>query len=626
MKNYRLYTRPLSLFVFLLALFVMAGCSSIYSQQRGDEYISSGRWDEAVHEYQGLYSKYPRKMEYKIRYEMAKEKAVWMHYNRGKASLESGDYRAALVEFQRTLILDSTFSKAGSSIRRTRKIMDSLFYYQKGQNFLQASNYKRAKGAFQRAVDLDQDNELAAAELKKLISKRRILMGGFELSLKSNAPISMEFKGAGVKKVFQVLSRLSGVNFVFDSNVKDTRTTIFLTDATFERALDLILITNNLSKKVVAENTMIIYPSTRRKRAQYEEMMIKVFYLTHSDAKKTVGMLKSMLKVTDISVIEKLNAIVVRARPEAITLAQKVLDVTDLADAEVMLDVSIIEIKRNKTANFGLDFAPDAATASVPVTSGTIALGALNKLSSSALLIGLPSATINIKREDLDANILSNPRIRVKNNSKAKIHVGDRIPIITTTVNQGVSTENIQYEDVGLQLTVEPIIRPDDEIDLKLSLEVSSLGTKTVTTNGSVVYEIGTRKTETLLRLHDGETQIIGGLISDEERSTVAKVPLLGEIPIIGRIFANSDNSTVKTEILLSITPHIIRRIEMPDPSKTSFMSGPKDAPSLSASGARQFSPMDRLQNTPVAPVNESELPPPFMPHDMPPIPQLPEP
>ncbi len=626
LKNCRFHTRPLSLFILLISLFVMVGCSSIYSQQRGDEYISAGRWDEAVHEYQGLHSKYPGKMEYKLRYEMAKEKAVLMHYKRGKASLESGDYRAALVEFQRTLILDSTFTKASSSIRKTRKIMDSLFYYQKGQNFLQASNYKRAKGAFQRAVDLDSENELAAAELKKLIRKRRILMGGFELSLKSTAPISMEFKGAGVKKVFQVLSRLSGINFVFDSNVKDSRTTIFLTDATFERALDLILITNNLSKKVVAENTMIIYPSTRRKRAQYEEMMIKVFYLTHSDAKKAVGMLKSMLKVTDVSVIEKLNAIVVRARPETITLAQRVLDATDLADAEVMLDVSIIEIKRNKTANLGLDFAPDSATAAVPVSSGTIALGALNKLSSSDLLIGLPSATINIKREDLDADILSNPRIRVKNNSKAKIHVGDRIPIITTTVNQGVSTENIQYEDVGLQLTVEPVIRPDDEIDLKLSLEVSSLGTKTVTTNGSVVYEIGTRKTETYLRLHDGETQIIGGLISDEERSTVAKVPLLGEIPVIGRIFANSDSSTVKTEILLSITPHIIRRLEMPDSSKTSFMSGPKDAPSSSRSGVGQFSPMDSLRNKPVAPVNESELPPPFMPHDMPPIPQLPEP
>lgn len=626
LKMRRFYARPLFSLLILMLFFVLAGCASIYSQQRGDQFISVEKWDEALHEYQGLYSEHPEKMEYKIRYEMAKEKAVWLHYNRGKAALGSGDYRAALVEFQRSLTLDFTFSKAASSIRMTRKIMDSNFYYQKGQDYLQVGNHKRAKSSFQRAVTLNKDNELATAELEKLNDRQRVLMGGFELSLKSTAPISMEFKGAGVKKVFQVLSRLSGVNFVFDSNVKDSRTTIFLTDATFQQALDLILTTNNLSKKVVAENTIIIYPSTRRKRAQYEEMMIKVFYLTHSDAKKAVGMLKSMLKVTDISVIEKLNAIVVRARPDTITLAQKVLDATDLADAEVMLDVSIMEIKRNKTSNLGLDIAPDTVTAAVPVTSGTIALGALGKISGSDLLIGLPTATLNLKREDLDADILSNPRIRVKNNSKAKIHVGDRIPIITTTVNQGVSTENIQYQDVGLQLTVEPVIRPDDEIDLKLSLEVSSLGTKTVTSNGSVVYEIGTRKTETLLRLHDGETQIIGGLISDEERSTVTKVPLLGEIPIIGRIFANSDKSTVKTEILLSITPHIIRRLEVPDASTTSFMSGPKEAPSSSVAGAASFSPMDSLKNTPLKPVNESELPPPFMPHDMPPIPQLPEP
>ena len=348
--------------------------------------------------------------------------------------------------------------------------------------------------------------------------------------------------------------------------------------------------------------------------------MIKIFYLTHSDAKKAVGMLKSMLKVTDISVNEKLNAIVVRARPESITLAQKILDATDLADAEVMLDVSIMEIKRNKTSNLGLDFAPDSFTAAVPVTDGTITAGALDIISGSDLLLGLPTATLNIKREDLDADILSNPRIRVKNNSKAKIHVGDRVPIITTTVNQGVSTENIQYEDVGLQLTVEPIIRHDDEIDLKLSLEVSSLGTKTVTNNGSVIYEIGTRKAQTFLRLHDGETQVIGGLISDEERSTIAKVPFFGEIPIVGRIFANSDSSTVKTEILLSITPHIIRRLEIPDSSTTSFMSGPKDDPSSISSGTAGFSP-----RRPPEPINESELPPPFMPHDMPPIPQLPQ-
>jgi general secretion pathway protein D len=605
---------------------VLAGCTSIYSQQKGDELVSAQRWDEALHEYQGLLGEDPGNMQYKIRYEMAKEKAVWMHYNRGTAALKSGDNRAALVEFQRSLALDLTFRKAASSIRKTRKIMDSVFYYKKGQDALKAGNHKRAKKSFQRAIDLNKDNELAVAELDKLQNQQRVLMGGFELSLKSNAPISMEFKGAGIKKVFQVLSRLSGVNFVFDSNVKDSRTTIFLTDATFQQALDLILTTNNLAKKVVSVNTIIVYPSTRRKRAQYEEMMIKVFYLTHSDAKKAVGMLKTMLKVTDISVIEKLNAIVVRARPETITLAQKVLDATDLADAEVMLDVSILEIKRNKTSNFGFDLAPDAITAAVPVDSGTITLGALDKISSSQLLVGLPSATLNIKREDLDANILSNPRIRVKNNSKAKIHVGDRIPIITTTVNQGVSTENIQYQDVGLQLTVEPTIRPDDEIDLKLSLEVSSLGTKTVTTNGSVVYEIGTRKTDTFLRLHDGETQIIGGLIADEERSTIAKVPFLGEIPIIGRIFANSDSSTVKTEILLAITPHIIRRLEVPDAATTSFMSGPKDDPSsLSSAGVGSFSPMDSLQNKIVKPVNESELPPPFVPHDVPPIPQLPE-
>ena len=287
-----------------------------------------------------------------------------------------------------------------------------------------------------------------------------------------------------------------------------------------------------------------------------------------------------MLKARDLQVHEELNAIVVRARPEVIELAEKILNATDLADSEVMLAVEIIEIDRNKAMNLGIDLAPDAITAAVPMTGGTIKLGDLTKLSSDSLLIGLPSAILNLKKEDLDANLLANPRIRVKNNGKAKIHIGDRVPIITTTVNQGVSTENIQYQDVGLKLNVEPNIRLDDEIDLKIGLEVSSLGTKTTTTNGSVVYQIGTRNADTTLRLHDGETQIIGGLISDEERNTVAKIPFIGEIPVLGRLFSRNESSKVKTDILLSITPHIIRRLEVPDETDAGFMSGRDEFPS----------------------------------------------
>ena len=249
--------------------------------------------------------------------------------------------------------------------------------------------------------------------------------------------------------------------------------------------------------------------------------------------------------------------------------------------------MDILEINRNKAQSLGINLDPAKASLSLPqgkdALSGVtgILLKDLAKVSSGDLLATLPSAILNMKMEDLDADILANPRIRVKNKEKAKIHIGERVPIITSTVNIGVTTENVQYMDVGLKLNVEPRIKPNDEIDLKISLEVSSLGTKATTTSGSVVYQIGTRNAETSLTLNDGETQIIGGLISDEERTTTLKIPGLGNIPIIGKIFSSTDKSKVKTDILLSITPHIIRRLDMPDEEATRIWSGREESPSL---------------------------------------------
>ncbi|MBI5492859.1 MAG: secretin and TonB N-terminal domain-containing protein [Deltaproteobacteria bacterium] len=570
------YTR---LLLSLLSALIFAGCSA-QMVRTADEMAARGEWDEAVLTYRDVYQKDPGNLGYRMKYTRAKSEAAQIHFARGEEALAKGEHESAMLEFQAALLLDSSLEKAKSSMRKAKKEMDSLYYYGKGMDALKNGDEKDAKSAFKKAVSLNRENQAAAIEIDRLKKQQKVVMDGYELDIRSQSPITLEFKDAGIKKVFEVISKLSGINFIFDSDVKDDRTTVFLKNATFQQALDLVLMTSRLSRKVVSENTIIIYPATPQKSAQYEETMIRVFYLANTDAKKAVNLLRTMLRARDIIVHEELNAIVLRARPDAIELAQKILDATDLADAEVMLEVNIMEINRNKASNLGIDLSPDTITAAVPTTNGTITLGNLRKLASGDLLIGLPTAILNIKKEDLDANILANPRIRVRNNGKAKIHVGERVPIITTTVNQGVSTENVQYQDVGLKLSVEPTVRQDEDIDLKLGLEVSSLGTKTTTSSGSVVYQIGTRNTETVLRLHDGETQVFGGLINDEERKTVARIPLLGEVPVIGKLFARSDNSDVKTEILLSITPRVIRKLEVPDDAAAGFLSGRDENPS----------------------------------------------
>jgi general secretion pathway protein D len=567
----------LRLFFILVLGLLATGCASTYALKHtlseADELAARGAWDKAVLKYAELRKTDPENLEYNVKYNRARLEASRIHYNRGEGHLANGNYNAAILEYRAASILDPANKKSGQRIKEVKNLIDSLFYYGKGLEFLEEGKMRAAKVSFNRAVSLNPGNEAAAAELEKLKERERLVIDGFELDLKSTKPVTLEFKAVGIKKIFNVLGKLSGINFVFDSDVKDIQTSIFLKDATFKESLELLLVTNKLKRKVISDNTIVVYPNTPQKIKQYEEMLIKIFYLTNVDAKNMVNLLRTMIKARDMFVHADLNAIVVRARPPAIELAQKILDAADLADAEVMLVVDIMEINRNRSQNLGLDW-PDSVAATLPETP-------LSNVSSDDILISIPSGVVNFSAEDLDGEILANPRIRVKNNEKASIHIGDRVPIITTTVLTGSQTqENVQYVDVGVKLNVEPTVRPNDEIDLKVGLEVSFITAEFTTERGSRFVQIGTRNADTTLRLADGETHIIGGLISDEERTTTVKVPGLGEIPIIGRLFASEDTSEVKTDILMSITPHIVRKIEVPDEETRTIWSGVEEAPS----------------------------------------------
>jgi general secretion pathway protein D len=201
-------------------------------------------------------------------------------------------------------------------------------------------------------------------------------------------------------------------------------------------------------------------------------------------------------------------------------------------------------------------------------------LSDLKALTSDALGITVPSATINLQKTDGNANLLANPRIRVRDREKAKILIGDKVPVVTTTSTNTFVTENIQYLDVGLKLEVEPDIHLRDEVGLRLSLEVSSLVSAVKTNNGSQAYQIGTRNFSSALRLKDGETQILAGLINDADRSSANRIPFIGEFPVLGRLFGSQNDSHDKTEIVLSITPHLIRNIQRQGPAAESFWSG----------------------------------------------------
>lgn len=447
------------------------------------------------------------------------------------------------------------------------------------------------------------------------------------LKLLFDKPISLELRDANIKVVFEALSRATGINFILDKDIKsDSKATIFIKKARIEDAIETVLATNGLQKKLLSDNTVLIFASTPQKLKDYRDLMIRSFYLSNTTAKQVAALLKTMLKAKDVFVDERLNMVVIRDTPEVIRVAEKLIAANDLEDPEVMLEVEILEVSRSRLQELGIEypnrFEVIPARIGLAGAPALLTLEALKNTKSS--LIGIsPNSAINIKKIVGDVNVLSNPRIRVRNNEKAKILVGDKVPIITSTaaVNAGIA-ESVQYIDVGLKLDVEPRITIDDHVNIKVALEVSSLGERTVSPNGTVAFTIGTRNASTLLRLKNNETQILAGLISDEERNNSSRIPGIGDIPLIGRLFSNQRDSKIKTEIVLAITPRILSNITRPEANIIEYWSGTEnlvtDRPqtivptSASASDPRDIlkARMLEQQNTNIVPDdNENQLP-----------------
>ena len=377
-------------------------------------------------------------------------------------------------------------------------------------------------------------------------------------------PVTLQFRDANLRMVFEALSRTTGLNVILDRDVRaDLKTTIFVKDASIEDTVDLILLQNQLDKRTLNANTLFIYPATAAKQKEYQDLQVRTFQISNADAKYLQTVLKTVLKVKEVSVDERTNTLVVRDTPDAIAVATKVIAAHDVPDAEVMLEVEVLEVSRDRLSDIGLQL-PTTFGISTPSSVQTLSdFKALNRNRGALNATGL-SATLNLQLQDTDANLLASPRIRARNKEKARILIGDRVPTITNTVTPvstgtPVITGSVQYQEVGLKLEFEPQIYSDQEVGIKINLEVSNIAKVFTDAQGGRSYQIGTRNAQTSLRLRDGETQILGGLISDQDQRTVDKVPGLGEAPVVGALFSNHNNSRSKSEIVLSITPRIIR-------------------------------------------------------------------
>jgi general secretion pathway protein D len=352
-----------------------------------------------------------------------------------------------------------------------------------------------------------------------------------------------------------------------------------------------LLTTNQLEMKVLNDSTILVYPNLPNKVKDYQELTVKSFYLANADVKQTLNLIKTVVKTRDVFVDERLNMLTMRDTPEAIRLAERLITAQDLVDPEVVLEVEVLEINRNKLINLGIDF-PNRLSFGALGAAGAGQFTLAEWLNRNAGMVNIkitdPALALNLLHQDTDNNILANPTIRVRNREKAKILIGNKVPVITTTAtaNVGIS-ESVTYLDVGLKLNVEPNVYLNDEVAMKVALEVSSITNTIKDQNGTTTYTLGTRNAETVLRLRSGETEVLAGLIQDQEQITASKVPGLGDLPMVGRLFGNRQNQHDKTEIVLLITPYVVRNIDRPDASALEFPSGTDSTIGGSALGLR---------------------------------------
>ena len=588
------HTRYFYLTATLLALGV-SGCATTRVDE-GRELIAAGKAEEGLNLLRTSLASDPDNIELKAYYHTQRERLTSNLLTQAQQDLDAGRFDAAEVALRKALEQHPENPRANTLLSNLATARQHQRDIQKAAQAMAAGRTDEAEQAARLVLAQAPGHPGALALLQQIQAAHSAdELSARELGAAYRKPITLEFRDAPLRSVFDVIARQSGLNFIFDKDVRlDTKATLFARSTPIADAVDMLLLTGQLDKKVVNTNTLLIYPDVPQKRKAYQELMVKSFYLGNADAKATMAMLRTLVKTRDLYVDERLNLLIMRDTPDAIRMAEKIIAVQDLAEPEVMLEVEVLEVKRGRLLELGVQYPNQFSLLNLPpTTSSTIVDGivtnttppptqltveSLKNIAASQIAIS-PTPVVNLRKDDSDVNILANPRIRVKNREKAKIHIGDKVPVITSNATStGVISESVSYLDVGLKLDVEPSVQMRDDVQIKVGLEVSNIVREIRSNSGTLTYQIGTRNAGTTLRLKDGETQVLAGLIADEDRTAASRVPGLGDLPLLGRLFSNQRDEHNKTEIVLLITPHVLRSDATRQPALTEFRGGTENS------------------------------------------------
>jgi general secretion pathway protein D len=552
-----------------VALACVAGCATSRAFRSGQRAETAQDYDRAVVEYTNAARQRPNDANARAALDRVRLRAAQDHFSRGRRLAADERYEDAVIEFQLASELNPTDAQAQKEL-------------------------KDARQALRTRLAVSRDGR---TELQSVIERNRNLPApGMELPAGVKLPDSMTFgSAASSRTIFSALARFADVNLVFDPGFRDSPLSIDLRNTTLEDALTALTNSTQTFYRVTAPRTITIIPDTLAKRREYEEAIVQVFHLSNADIKEVTDLLRIVIDIRSISPMTATNSLAIKDTPERIAAAGRLITAIDKARPEVVIDVELLEVDRTRLREYGLQIASPGSSGisgSADVNRAGLTLQNLRNLTQADVLMsGIPGVYYRLLKNDSNTRTLANPQLRTSEGLAAQARFGERVPIPVTTfapiatggINQQPITSFV-YENIGVNIDITPRTHHNDDVSLSLKISLSNISGE----GFGGLPTFGNREINTTIRLKDGETNMLAGLIRDDERVVLAGVPGLSDLPLIGRLFANNRTQTQQTDILLTLTPHIVRVLELSESDLRPFKL-PRDSGAPAAAELPQF-------------------------------------
>jgi general secretion pathway protein D len=588
--------RPLAVLAVAIGLAVtVSGCAHSAAMRAGREAERLKDYDRAVVEYTKAIRQSPDDKDARLSLDRSKLRASAAHYQRGRRLTANQRFEEALIEYQLAAELNPTDADVDRELTATRNALRAKVAVAEGGRTALEALIERTRDAAPPGLDLPQDVKLAD---------------------------SLVFGEASARAVFTTIARFADLNLVFDPAFRDSTISVDLRNVSLGEALSSVSASTRTFYKVTAPRTITIVPDTPAKRREYEEEVVRTFYLSNADLKETIDLLRIVVDARKIAPITGTNSFTVKDTPERIAAASRVLSAIDKARPEVVIDVELLEVDRTKLQEYGLQIAspgqPGISGSADINREGMTLFNLRNLTESDVFLAGLPALFYRLLKTDTNTRALASPRLRTSEGVAAQARFGERVPVPVTTfapiatggINQQPITSFV-YENIGVNIDITPRIHHDDEVSLVLRVEISNISG----TGFGGLPTFGNRQITTTIRLRDGETNMLAGLIRDDERTVLEGIPGLSDLPIVGRLFAHNRKETQETDILLTLTPHIIRVLDITEADLRPFRVGrDSGSPLIEAPQPIALPPPEPPRDQPAQPQPPPDQPQPIKP------------